>query len=289
MVEWMRAWNADPRHRKKVRFAGFDMQITALAARNLVAFLDRVEPGAGDLSALLAPFADGRFDDGDAGARAAADRALAPVVARFGERRAAWRRAVGAQAFDVARQDLQVIEQAVEVRRAGNRSTSVRDRLMADNVAWILAHQPRGTRMVVWAHDSHVSRIQGAMGSYLRAHFGAAYLSVGSLFGEGSFQAFDLSPGSEGGVGEITVGPAPDTDVATAFARTGQPILVADLRAAPRGVVASWLATPHASRAAGSIFVSEEALIRRFAPSQAYDALIFAARTTRARPLHAAD
>jgi erythromycin esterase len=26
MIEWMRAWNADPRHAHKVQFLGFDMQ-----------------------------------------------------------------------------------------------------------------------------------------------------------------------------------------------------------------------------------------------------------------------
>src|SRR5216684_1510761 len=32
LIQWMRAWNADPKHDKKVRFYGFDMQFSLVAA-----------------------------------------------------------------------------------------------------------------------------------------------------------------------------------------------------------------------------------------------------------------
>ena len=44
MIEWMRAWNADPKHTKKVQFVGVDMQTTNVAAANVVAFLKQVVP-----------------------------------------------------------------------------------------------------------------------------------------------------------------------------------------------------------------------------------------------------
>src|SRR5262249_32323526 len=37
---------------------------------------------------------------------------------------------------------------------------------MAANMDWILRHNP-GSKAVIWAHDYHVSRTAGAMGSYL--------------------------------------------------------------------------------------------------------------------------
>ncbi|KAF0245059.1 MAG: hypothetical protein FD180_1948, partial [Planctomycetota bacterium] len=51
MIEWMRAWNADPGHVAKVRFRGFDMQITAGAHAGVAEFLERV----GADPALIAP------------------------------------------------------------------------------------------------------------------------------------------------------------------------------------------------------------------------------------------
>ena len=35
-----------------------------------------------------------------------------------------------------------------------------RDECMARNVQWILDRQPKGTRMVLWAHNGHVCRLK---------------------------------------------------------------------------------------------------------------------------------
>src|SRR5262245_16684454 len=48
VIEWMRAWNLDPRHAKKIRFYGMDVAGAngswAPALNQVLAYLDRVEP-----------------------------------------------------------------------------------------------------------------------------------------------------------------------------------------------------------------------------------------------------
>ena len=44
MIEWMRSYNADPTHVRKVKFYGFDMQSAPRAAKVTLAYLRRVDP-----------------------------------------------------------------------------------------------------------------------------------------------------------------------------------------------------------------------------------------------------
>src|SRR5262249_1143950 len=43
MIRWMRNYNLDPRHEKKVKFYGFDAQAPVRAARVALAYLSRVD------------------------------------------------------------------------------------------------------------------------------------------------------------------------------------------------------------------------------------------------------
>lgn len=292
MIEWMRAWNADPAHRHKVQFAGFDMQETPVALASVEAFVRAVDRArAGDLFAPLALY---RLRHRAAHAtppavQAAARAGLAPLVARFAEREAAWRRAAGDEAYDRARQDLRVLEQAAEARTVTDFAhTVIRDRAMADNLAWIRAHQPAGTRVMLWAHNGHIARdpAEHVMGALLRERLGTDYLPIGFVYGDGSFQAREwLGPHAQGDLREWTQGPAPTDDLSTPFTATGAPILLVDLRRAPAGVVVDWLAAPHPAREYGAQFTDKQPGRPSTVLTNTFDAVLFVAHTTRARPL----
>jgi erythromycin esterase len=53
LIEWMRQWNAEPRHAKKLKFYGVDMQFTPVAARNVIAALPAGDPARDALQPLL--------------------------------------------------------------------------------------------------------------------------------------------------------------------------------------------------------------------------------------------
>jgi len=178
---------------------------------------------------------------------------------------------------------------------AGN-MPNVRDRSMAENIAWILDHHGPGAKIVVWAHNGHVSHNPaepgtGSMGSELERRFGDDHVVFGFSFDRGSFQAIYRSPtgvaDGKPGLRPFTVGPAQPGSVDRLLARAGIRRFVIDLREAPsEGPVADWLAAPHPMRSIGAIFAEEterQFYTRTILPDH-YDAVIFMDSTTRARP-----
>jgi len=95
---------------------------------------------------------------------------------------------------DWAVQNARVVLQAMQMR--GNEIP--RDRSMADNVKWILDHNP-DAKIVLWAHNGHVSTadIVGykPMGTELREMFGEKMIVFGFAFNQGSFQAVERDKG----------------------------------------------------------------------------------------------
>jgi erythromycin esterase-like protein len=67
--------------------------------------------------------------------------------------------------------------------------SNARDASMATNADWILSQQPPGAKIILWAHNTHVSRATGSMGSYLAAQHGSDYVVLGSAFHDGQYNA----------------------------------------------------------------------------------------------------
>ncbi|HWO26723.1 MAG TPA: erythromycin esterase family protein [Kofleriaceae bacterium] len=292
MIEWMRAWNADPAHPQKVLFTGFDMQMTFVPHASVTALLEKVAPD--QAKAWLAPIAvlGGRFAM-EAIAKASPEErgkigaGLAALARAFDANRKAWTAAAGAAAYTDARHDLTILAQALEMHAAaGAAKPTARDRAMADNVGWLL-EQTRA-KLVLWAHNGHVSNVLPAfpnMGGLLRARYKQAYVNIGFVFGEGSFRASDLTKPARGAI-DVKLGPPPESHGSVAFSRTGKPLLALDLRALPqRGPVRDWFAQQHAVREVGYGFSSEREMTGPQVLPQRYDAVIFVDKTTASRPL----
>ena len=204
--------------------------------------------------------------------------------------RESWSERTSDREWVLARQHAAILLQAIQMHVGMASGTFViRDRSMADNVEWILETEPPGTRVVLWAHNGHVSRRGGIqMGSHLSERLGEDYVNVGFAFNAGSFQAKDGNrlPASGTGPVEHTVGPAPEETIGATFSRTGHPIFALDLRNLPdEGVVGKWFSRPHPMRQIGAVFFSEDRMLSPIVLQQNFDAVIFVDRTTRARPV----
>lgn len=291
LIEWMRSWNADPKHKQKLQFVGVDMQTTTVAMANVTAFLKQVAPAEAD--ALTAPIAilgkesgENELTAASASTKAAVQQALTALHDRFERSRVAWSKLAGADAFLDARDDVRVIAQAAAMYTSNN-SSDARDVAMADNVDAALARYPKGTRMVVWAHNGHVANGwigMETLGQHLRQRHGKDYVIFGFVFGEGSFQAIDWTKGHGEALTEHTLGAPPAWDVSAPFRATGKPIIVVDLRKAPRGIVADWFAATHPMRETGAVFTNEANMSQPQELAGRYDSIIYVDKTTRARP-----
>jgi erythromycin esterase-like protein len=166
-----------------------------------------------------------------------------------------------------------------------NATGARRDQQMARNVERVLHESGQDGRIVVWAHNAHVSSGDGWMGSYLRQSLGRALYIVGFEFSEGAFRSRNLF-----GVRDHTVGPASDDYYAADLARLGPPIVWLDFRRADGfPTVGTWLRSPRRSRDIDEFFYVtrySERWHSRLEPWRSlYDAVIFVRRTTAARGL----
>jgi erythromycin esterase len=274
MILWMRELNASGRGR--IEFLGFDMQEPRVAAANVRASVAKAEPGYS--SELARAYAGLETLDlaADGGEDAAALRELIAALERVRDHLAEERdrlvEALGAEEADWAIQNARIVAQAVTVRRAG---PEYRDRCMAENVDWILAQRPPGTRAVLWAHNGHVARRPGAMGGFLAGRHGDDYLAAGFAFHEGSYTAIARGQGLRSNAAR----PSRPGSVEWAFHRAGLPRAVLDLRAARGGEgEAGWLARPMEHRNIGALAVGSGFFAQEL--PAAYDLLIFFDHTT---------
>ncbi len=286
MVEWMRRWNADPKHKKKVRFYGFDVQFVGTSHDAVLAYLAKVDAAYGKkVGPALQPFASSKLRadypklaDADKQAlRAAAEE----LRARFSERKQAWVKASSLAEWRLAEHHAALLVQAEAMYSDG--SLDARDKAMADNVRWILDTEPKGTRVALWAHNGHISTGEGNwvnQGRLLKKALGDEYLTLGFVYSHGAFQAKSSSAGNE--LTEFVQDAPGDSDVSVPFRRAGHPLSVVDLRRAPAGLVADWFADVHPMRETGAMFSASfpPAPVRL---SRRFDAVIFVEKTTRAR------
>jgi erythromycin esterase-like protein len=198
-----------------------------------------------------------------------------------GSREAYGKKAASAGDVEWAIQNARAVLQCMQLH--ANQVT--RDESMAQNIKWILDRSPKA-KMVVWAHDGHVSTATVGsyrpMGAVLREMFGGQMVVFGFAFNQGSFQAVE----PQKGLHAFTVPPAPAGSLDATLAATGIPLFVVDLRGLPKtGPVASWWNEPHPSRSIGAVF-SEATAAQYWNPlnaPQSYDALLFVEKTTAAR------
>jgi erythromycin esterase len=297
LIRWMRRYNEDPRHPRKLSFHGVDMQKPVRAAESVGEYLARVDPDfAPQVKQRLMPLADDtqwfrNLREMPPGDKQSLSGFVQEVFDRFGARKEEYVRRSDARQWALMRQNVNVMRQLMERHVSGNRE--VRDRSMADNLRWALEYEGPGTKAVLWAHNGHVTRTQDdgmewPMGRHLAQALGPKLYVFGFAFHQGGFQAWNLSrKPAEGrkGMVDFFVPPAPEDTLEAALAATGASLAVVDLRAVPgAGPVREWWRHLHRTRAIGSVYADEGYPLGLVRPLEAYDGLLFVERTTPARP-----
>ncbi|MBM7117291.1 erythromycin esterase family protein [Archangium primigenium] len=295
LVRWMRRYNEDPAHPRKLRIWGMDMQYSPEAVARVLTYLEQVDPA--QVPALREPFAPLTEPSARTFFRLPLERKeavrdlLDTLSARFEREREAWSRRTRPEAWTLARQNLRVLRQylAHVLHEAGGE----RDQAMADNVRWLLEWVP-GTRMAVWSHNGHVMRGPSEwkdmpMGRHLARTLGPALYVFGFAFHQGAFQAFNMDPNpppERRGMVEFSVPPSPEGSLDEVLARVGWPLLAVDLRALPRsGPAHEWWRRTHLTHDVGFVASDQGApSLSSVRALESYDGLVFVERTTRARP-----
>lgn len=205
LIQWIRNYNIlhpdDP-----VYFTGFDMQNFAHPYDSLLRFVEMQDkPLLPEIKNKLAGLAQSQllfYTAGDS-LKSEWQRDAAAVCNLLEQRRNTWLAAATSHTdslrIEKGIQHGNLIRQFVRMLYLGYQAL-YRDSAMAENISWILAQHKPGTRMVVWAHDVHISRGEDpvkennyyngiSMGSHLARKYGNHYKAFGMYSFSGFYRA----------------------------------------------------------------------------------------------------
>jgi erythromycin esterase len=267
MIQWMRAYNGSVAPDRQVRFFGFDMQSAGAAIDTVVAYMQRVDaPRLSSVTsayACLAPYrnfgrrsSSAQYSTLPPAQRVVCRASVAFVDSMLLANRAAYE-ASGVAAYARARQSARLVVQWEDMRAqsVAGVGSSRRDQYMAENTLWLLDQLPAGSKMVLWAHNFHVSNGPASMGGHLRRALGPAYLIAGFTFGSGAFNAIEQSAtGAFGALRAMSTSAHRVGSIESYFAALGVPRLMLDARRIPGASTATFLAGPMGMRSVGSVY-----------------------------------
>lgn len=282
MIEWMREFNAEGKG--CIEFWGFDLQTPTVAMEDVESFVEAADPEY--LDSLSEEF--DRVRDTSLGARTTRDRddefygpwhqAATRVLEHLRENRERYLASFDVMTVDWAIQNALIVHQGADMWMEEGRS---RDESMADNVDWILAHTPPGTKVVLWAHNGHVKRdpTDDPMGSVLSERHGDDMRVFGFAFHEGEYTAV-----GKDGLGTYGTSSSEAGSVEWALHESGMARFVLDLRSAsPESPRSGWLTGTLDFRSIGAMAV--EYAFFGGVVTDMFDALIFFDESHPSRPL----
>lgn len=294
MIAWMRQWNSTAPANAQVRFRGIDIQYPSASIDSVKSFMHRVAPNLdADIAAkydCLTPYRNTGNLAGksrtDYLALASEPRQLCneAMTAALALVRA---QSASAPGYQAALHSARLVQQFESMLGAATPALSnlVRDSAMAENVAWLRDQAGSDSKLIVWAHNDHITRQQNQMGGFIKARSGDDYRPLAFAFGTGSFNAVKQTDNTFFNVISHSTDVVLPQSVEDAFSGAASPIVLMDMRKTsgstdPAGRV---LRGPIAMRSIGCCFdASKEnqyfGQIRLF-PSD-YDLLLYVRTST---------
>ncbi len=243
MIEWMKEFNKSGKG--KIQFTGFDMQVIDKAVIVVYKYFDECDKEYLKTFKLLIKLFNaynpwdyknnGKPND-DSTMTAYSDE----IINKIKEKKNIYLKKHSKSEYEWVLQNAFIIKQR-------NSRTKSRDESMADNIDWIVNNNPKGTKIVLWAHNYHISRDEkNSMGYFLNQKYKDKYMPVGFMVGEGNYTAW----GEQSWVHDLTI---PYTGTYEYyFRKTGIPVMMLDLRKANNNNDCAFLKEEHLLRSIGA-------------------------------------
>jgi erythromycin esterase len=222
LVEWIRAYNADPSHRVKLRFYGFDSPTEMTGSDSprqvlyfVLDYLASIDPASGreyrerinpllgqdsdweNPAAMTDPTKSVGLSAAATSLRIATEDLITELLTRRPEFVARSDRDRYSEAVHCASVARQLLNYHAAVARNAGASVllGIRDALMADNLAYIVDLERGRGKVLAFAHNSHLQRGKAQWqfgtnvctwwpaGSHLNEMFGPRYAVIGSAVG----------------------------------------------------------------------------------------------------------
>lgn len=253
-VLWMRRFNESGIGR--IQFLGFDMQAPTASLQIVQEFVRATDP---TYSAFIdnlkteidSVFARLRTNQGLDSASLSVTKDCHSFIEHLTQARSQYTKTASADQIDWTFENAHIISQALDlaIKRRDPSGMRFRDSCMAEHVQWIKEHAPSDTRIILWAHNSHVSKRDGFMGSFLANRYGKDYLSIAQTCFSGSYTATDPSRRL---AAHPIAPPMPNSLEAYCHA-ANLPVFILDVRKASAiDTASSWLTRPILMRSIGA-------------------------------------
>jgi len=273
VVEWMREYNAHRGEHPAIHIAGADVTEPAAAARGVVDYLRIVDPPKAVLVEDQYVCIESAQQISD-GCEVVAKRIRDELASREAELTAL----SSASSFHEALHHATVVVQSRWIH-GPNREVA-----LAENAFWLREHRGAAHKIILWAHNEHVSRTDSEwasdkpMGEAIADAIGSDYFAISTHTRSGSFLNWSVHP-ITGATTTLTHSfpPLASDSVERFIEQRGVPLLLIPLR----GDVPEWLSTPSRYNTSGT--TGGTSLIG--ALSAKFDAAIYIEETTPSHPL----
>ena len=258
MVGWMRDHNEAG---GDLGFHGVDMHNPGMALHLVREYIGFVDPASRDSITreldCLTRFANDplgrrpaqRYRDQPEAYRTECGASLEEVREHLVENRERYEAAGGEDRFAVTLRSLRIAYQYHLLYSAGQS----RDESMAENTVWLSDRIGPEGRMVLWAHNTHVSTQEGTQGYYQREAFGDDMVVIGFSHENGRFTAVGLTRESAG-LREFELDPPVEDSFEAYLAGASAPRFLLDLRRPLDEPGSAWLSEPRLFRHIGCCF-----------------------------------
>ena len=292
LLEWMRAYNADTTHTKKVKFQGFDIQDPERSARVMLEYIKKVDQELwqsvkGELEILEIQFSDpttlGRrpyipeeYDE-------ASLSAIKSVMEAFQVNKEVYISKSSQEDWVNALHHSRQVELWIEAcYNEGENYVEIRDQGQAENIKWILDQEGDGSKAIVWAHNCHVSNAApkddvNMHGYYLRKMYRDELKIFGLFYNRGGFKAIDANSPSNGII-NFYVDQSPPGTLEHTLAKAQHSLAIFNMEELPNdGPVRDWFYTKRPTRHSGGGYNEKkpENYFWSYAPAEAFDVLVY--------------
>jgi protein-L-isoaspartate(D-aspartate) O-methyltransferase len=304
-VDWLHKHNAMKPYRERIAFYGLDLYSLYNSVRAVIGYLTTVDPDLAEIArqryGCLTPWEADPAAYGHAaltGAYRRCEEDVAHILVELLEKQQAYASHDGERFFDVS-QNARLIANAERYYRLmyyGSRASwNLRDAHMFETLKRILDHHGPKSKVVVWAHNSHVGdasatemsrRGEYNIGQLCREQFGETSYHIGFGTNDGTVAA---ASNWDGPMQVMPVRPAHAQSYERVFHLTNAPGLILSLRSRASEDLRTKLMKPLLERAIGVIYRPESELASHYfeaiLPRQ-FDEYIWIDRTSAIKPLH---
>ncbi|AKN29774.1 erythromycin esterase [Clostridium carboxidivorans P7] len=297
MVEWMRMYNKNPQHKRKIKFYGFDMQSADKNSTRVLDYVKKVDNNNFPKFKEKLSYVNNQMYSLSSERLNGLEKDTEELKSIFEKNKQNYVEKTSISEYEKVYQDLNIIIQCVKFSKiAKNKDVrepvTVRDYYMAQNVKWILNYEKQfgNDKIMLWAHNGHVTKkcpIYKSMGENLKDMFKDNLYSIGFDFYKGSFRAIPCNnTGKTFGytTAKFKVDKSASNSFAYSFEKTGIPLSFMDFKSASEDKdIARWLSQKQLTHSIGAVYNGNiEQFVMPEVPIESYDGLIFVKETSAA-------